>query len=701
MPVSSGQGFESYSRYDAATVLNRSAKRLTKGQAAVSERHQMAALLTGLEIALYMLNRLQVYLRYFVQLPVSKAASNFEEVLVRFYATILDFLGRAIHTFQQKSATRACKSFWRPEDYHALEHKCKEIGQEADADAYICERELAAEDRQHTIDQLRNALGDIEKLREIVNPLNNLHKKFDLSRLPVAEGAAFDSFEEGQNIQCLQETRVKLMQDIEDWVNNPESKPIYWINGMAGTGKSTISRTVACNLQKQGRLGASFFFRRDKADRRDASRLLTTLAAQLAENVPSIRQSVFNSLDKYPDILQKTPTDHLEHLILTPLTDLPYDERIFIVIDALDECDRKDVRVVFLLLRQLSQSNFGARIRLFVTSRPEYLLLVDFLKIKVAYQDMILHEIAQSDIEHDIDVYFRYHFQRLREDRSHLPLIQQLAPDWPGADTRQTLVRRAFPLFIFAATICRLIADPTSDPDTQLLRILQQRTGSTRLEQTYMPVFQQLVDSAGREEKAVVQNCMDVLAPIITFAEPLSVVSMSKLLQLKAMTISQRLSILRPVLNVPDDPSIPVQIFHRSFRDFLTDPDRYRSFFWVNEQQTHDILATKCLQFLINSDQLKENICNQESLNVKRSDVRNIDISSAIPAEVAYACRYWVHHLQETGQSLIDDGTAHRFLRTHLLHWIEALSWLGNLPSVVSFLNSLRNLTHVSGHHDV
>ena len=71
----------------------------------------MAALLTGLETALYMSNRLQVYLGYFLRLPTSNAASNFEEVLIRFYATILDFLSRAIHTFQQSSATRAFKLF--------------------------------------------------------------------------------------------------------------------------------------------------------------------------------------------------------------------------------------------------------------------------------------------------------------------------------------------------------------------------------------------------------------------------------------------------------------------------------------------------------------------------------------------------------------------------------------------------------------
>ena len=444
-------------------------------------------------------------------------------------------------------------------------------------DASICERELAAQDRQHAIDQLRDGLKKIEQLREIKDSLNSLHNKFDFNRLPIAKGAAFDSYEEGQNTECLQGTRIKLLQDVADWANSCNGKPICWINGMAGTGKSTISRTVARRLHKQGQLGASFFFKRDEADRRNASKLVTTLAAQLAAHVPSIRHSIFDSLDRRPDILQKAPVEQVEDLILVPLTSLSRNEQIFIVIDALDECDNKDIRTIFSLLHQLSQTNSSACVRLLVTSRPDYPILVNFAKVRDAYQDIILHEVQRSNIETDIDIYLTHHFQQLREDRSTLPFIQQLAPDWPGRDVHRTLVQRAVPLFIFAATICRLISDPTDDPDRQLMRILQQQAGLTQLEQTYMPVFQQLTSSSSRDERAVAQDCIEIIGPIINLANPLPAISISKLLQIKDAVIYQRLSLLQSVLNVPKDPTMPIRAFHASFRDFLVDPERRQS----------------------------------------------------------------------------------------------------------------------------
>jgi hypothetical protein len=45
---------------------------------------------------------------------------------------------------------------------------------------------------------------------------------------------------------------------------------------------------------------------------------------------------------------------------------------------------------------------------------------------------------------------------------------------------------------------------------------------------------------------------------------------------------------------------------------------------------------------------------------------------------------------------LEDDGDVHRFLKVHLLHWIEALSWLGKTSDVIRLLGSLQSIVIVS-----
>lgn len=82
-----------------------------------------------------------------------------------------------------------------------------------------------------------------------------------LERLDIAIGASFDSNSDEHEPTCLADTRVELLEEIRDWAADLSAEPIFWLNGMAGTGKSTISRTVAEPFASQGRLGASFFER--------------------------------------------------------------------------------------------------------------------------------------------------------------------------------------------------------------------------------------------------------------------------------------------------------------------------------------------------------------------------------------------------------------------------------------------------------
>ena len=65
-----------------------------------------------------------------------------------------------------------------------------------------------------------------------------------LSKLPYADGANFDSHGRQNEPYCLLDTRVDILCQIIKWSADPYQKTIFWLNGMAGTGKSTIARTI-------------------------------------------------------------------------------------------------------------------------------------------------------------------------------------------------------------------------------------------------------------------------------------------------------------------------------------------------------------------------------------------------------------------------------------------------------------------------
>jgi hypothetical protein len=45
--------------------------------------------------------------------------------------------------------------------------------------------------------------------------------------------------------RCLTGTRQSILGDIMRWAQNTRDQPVFWLNGLAGTGKSTIAQTFS------------------------------------------------------------------------------------------------------------------------------------------------------------------------------------------------------------------------------------------------------------------------------------------------------------------------------------------------------------------------------------------------------------------------------------------------------------------------
>src|ERR1700733_11983421 len=83
-------------------------------------------------------------------------------------------------------------------------------------------------------------------------------------KLNPVPAAAHDSYETYRKNSCLKGTRAELLRKIYSWMTNTTSQSIYVLHGIAGTGKSTVAKTVAEDAARDRVLGASFFFSRDE-----------------------------------------------------------------------------------------------------------------------------------------------------------------------------------------------------------------------------------------------------------------------------------------------------------------------------------------------------------------------------------------------------------------------------------------------------
>src|SRR5258708_7857091 len=166
----------------------------------------------------------------------------------------------------------------------------------------------------------------------------------ELNKIPHADGAGYDSSRQSAPVRCLKHTRIEVLERIWHWVAPPTQaaatgstsdaivkptldtsssdtavKPIYWVNGLAGIGKSTIARTVAEDAKDHNLLGASFFFSRQEKELSDAKLFIPTIAYQLAQSHPEVRTAIIKVLRRVTGIVKKSyARQPKDHIIATP-----------------------------------------------------------------------------------------------------------------------------------------------------------------------------------------------------------------------------------------------------------------------------------------------------------------------------------------------------------------------------------------------
>jgi type II secretory pathway predicted ATPase ExeA len=525
-----------------------------------------------------------------------------------------------------------------------------------------------------------------------------------LGALPCVEAAAFNSYHNQHERKCLRETRVDLLRQVTEWADVSSSKCIFWLNGMAGTGKSTIARTIADQFASKDRLAASFFFAKGSGDRGHARQFFSTIAVQMARALPLVETYIYEAVTEQPGIAHQTMLEQWNKLILKPLRTArdrqPLLRSIIFVIDALDECDsQEDVQLILRLLANTKDIT-SLKLRIFLTSRPEIPIRLGFRDMdSIIHQDLVLQDVPRSDIEHDIYLFLKHELNQIRNKR-------YMGPDWPNEQQLRILVEKADCLFIFAATACLFIdGAPIISPEKRLSDLVLQRTinrlSTKNLDTMYSKILQDSVmgEYTDEEKEELTEQFRRVVGSIVVLFDVLSVTALGSLLLEPSGNATQFvlgvLNSLHSVLNISEDLTQPVRLLHPSFRDFLLDPQRCPDErFWVDDKMIHQRLTEDCLRIM--SQHLRKNVCELPSPGFLARDVDDDKVARCVPSYLRYACLYWVNHLREGGCDLRDNDAIHQFLQEHFLHWLEALSLMKKISDGLSMVFQLESMLMVS-----
>ena len=146
---------------------------------------------------------------------------------------------------------------------------------------------------------------------------------------------------------------------------------------------------------------------------------------------------------------------------------------------------------------------------------------------------------------------------------------------------------------------------------------------------------------------------------------------------------------IQSLLVLHEDPNHPIQPFHKSFPDCITDPTRCVDMRFYISPNYHIELILCCLKLMDKS--LRRNMCSipDYALNSEVKDLQKRIEESEICGALEYACRSWHEHLTVTKYRTLEVVSAlHHFLEGNFVFWLEVLSVLGAVGDAARALNT-------------
>ena len=342
-------------------------------------------------------------------------------------------------------------------------------------------------------------------------------------------------YRHGDHNGCLKGTRGTVLDTIEVWAEDFGKLPVYWLNGVAGTGKTTIAQTVAARIFADGQLGASFFCSRDFEDRRNLQLIFPSIAVQLARRYSQFRSTFVQLVRSDPEIIHESLYSQMRKLIVQPLRESNIST--VIVINALDECkDKESTSAILSVLGQFVSEI--PDVKFFITGRPEPRIQEGFrLPLLAEATDVfVLHDVEPDQVENDIMLFFEHEFSGLVRRRRGLD-------GWPPKEQLDLLCKRAAGLFVYAVATVNFIGKQSANTIERLNLLLRSPDGSAReartkfnesttLDSLYTSVLKGAFgDDDDPDDDPKVRS---ILGAMILAANPISSSSIAMLLNLDA-----------------------------------------------------------------------------------------------------------------------------------------------------------------------
>ncbi|KAI0869925.1 ankyrin repeat-containing domain protein [Hypoxylon argillaceum] len=354
------------------------------------------------------------------------------------------------------------------------------------------------------------------------------------------------------------------------------------VRGVAGSGKSVLAASAIRQLQEaEPDVPVLFFFFRQIVEKNHSARyLIRDFASQLLP----YSQSLISRLDVLRESSRVEGNEH--GLLLDALLDSVHGlEKVYVVVDALDEMDDQDFPIIDRLA-QLGNSE-GSRVKVLFTSRPMPRIEETMRVLQVPHV-----RLDPTSTYPDVAKYVAV---------SISSLDAMLSPETEDK-VKQAICERARGLFLHA----RLMTDTLAE-GLQTGRITEETLPDSldRLPHNLIDVYEEMLKEHSRRSGVDTEQQACILRCVTHASRPLRLIELGSLVarMIGSGDLREGKALVRAscgrLLEILDDET--VSIIHHSFTEFLHDKTRASragSFPVLDEVTAHVMLTVLSLQYL-------------------------------------------------------------------------------------------------------
>ncbi|KAK5633466.1 hypothetical protein RRF57_009180 [Xylaria bambusicola] len=455
---------------------------------------------------------------------------------------------------------------------------------------------------------------------------------------------------------------------LKDWQDNRDTR-LLWIKGDPGKGKTMLMIGLVNGITDQLRRHKSyafFFCQNTEPHLNNGVSVLRGLIWKLLSENPTLSRYIpaeyhLATKDKRRALFESNSNKFF--ILKTTLSAMLKDdgfEAIYLLIDALDECDEDSDKLVEWIADdaadpQSRQSR--STMKLDRTLKPKH------------HQKKLILELNDEHISRAVALFIEQKVDSLANEAGYSEELR--------STVQMTLEKKAESTFLWAALVCKH------------LRGVAKFTIITELDK-FPPglpsLYERMMQLIERQGSVISEPCKRILRATTIAYSPLTldeIVPIAGLHERLIEDIRELVSLCGSYVILQEK---TIRFVHQSAKDYL---NGVAEFFPGGREQEHGRIVKRSLQAM--SKTLRRNIYGLHHLGLLIGEIETPEPDPL--AAIRYSCVYWISHFCDAyNRSRPEVETIGQFLREKFLYWLEALGLIQHMGDVILSMTRLESL---------